>query len=490
MNSAKAAGGAASYLARDMRAELGPYLRIGLPLLATHILQMAMGLTDTLMAGRAGSLQLAGVAVGTGTWFPMVLGIIGVLFVLPAMVANLDGAKQNEEIAETTRQAAWLSLVAGLLVTLLSVTLVPLMYEMVGVEPQTRRIARLYILIVGVSAPFLAFSVVLRCYSEGLGFTLPVTVITLITTALNVPLNWVFIYGKLGMPALGGVGCALASGLLNIVSMLLVLAYTHWHPRYAPTRVLARFSWPHWPRMREILALGLPVGATLFIELSMFAGATVLISRLPPEVTAGHQIALQIASLAFMVPLSIGLTATIRVGNHLGAQNQLHAIRASVFALLATLLFAGLNSTLMVAGRHWLPMPFSTEEQVLRVASYLLLYAAAFQLFDGLQGAAMGCLRGYKDTFVPFVLVALCYWAMGLPLGIALAFDPQVVDWLRGLLGMAATARPLDAPGLWIAMNLSLLAVAGLLLWRLFVIQRRHLRAAREQPRTPAAAYT
>ena len=458
----------------NWREELKVYRRIGVPILATQLLQMSMGLVDTLMVGRYDSLHLAGVAVGTGSWFSSAFGLIGIVFVLSALVARHNGAGEQDKIPPLVRSTLWLAAGLGIIAICMVYFGFPRAYAFVGVLPETAEIAVSYTIAVASTAPLWAMSAVLRSYSEGLGRTLPIMLVVLGTALINIPLNWMLIYGNLGMPELGGVGAGVATATVNALSFVAMVAYCYWAPFLKDVRITDKFSWPRLDHVLTILKLGIPVGATLMIEISMFGGASVLAARLPPTITSGHLIALQIASMAFMIPLAIGMTTTVRVGHYLGLKSPVVAGKVSRLALILSMLAAGFNSSVMLALGDILIRPFTTDAAVIVVGTGLLLYAAIFQFWDALQGVAVGALRGYTDTLVPSIVVAISYWGIGIPLGWMLAFEPEMVADVVSSLGASGwMTREFGIEGLWVAMNISLLLVAVALIWRLRIVSER-----------------
>jgi MATE family multidrug resistance protein len=298
----------------------------------------------------------------------------------------------------------------------------------------------------------------LRFTSEGVGRTTPLIGVAVVGVACNVLGNWVFMWGNLGAPRLGATGCGLASA----ISFTLMWSALRWHLRrhayYAPFRLWSRPGvfgrddgepWFDGAMQRELLRLGAPIGVMVFMESSLFAAAALMLGTLGAEVVAGHQIALNWAAFMFMVPLGLGLAATIRVGHALGAGDEAAARFRGWVGIGCAIGFMACSATVLVFAREWIVGLYTKDAAVAAVAFSLLFWAAIFQLADGAQVSAASVLRGYKDTQLPAVITVVAYWGVGLPL-----------CWWLGL------RLELGPVGVWVGLTAALVAVAGMLLWR------------------------
>ncbi|WP_323150008.1 MATE family efflux transporter, partial [Pseudomonas oryzihabitans] len=299
-----------------IRREFGALLSLAAPIVIAQLSHSAMGFVDAVMAGRVGPLDLAAVALGNSVWIPVFLLMTGILLATTPKVAERHGGGRSGEIGSLVRQALWLALGCGLIASLLLLNARPLLVAM-HVDPQLIGPTLLYLKGIAMGLPATAFYYVLRCFSDGLGRTRPAMLVGLAGLALNVPLNWIFIQGHLGLPALGGAGCGFASGTVMWAMLLAMLAIIRTE-RYRSCAIFARFERPHGPTLRALLAIGVPIGIAVFAESSIFSVVALLIGELGPTVVAGHQVALNFSGLVFMVPLALGMAVTVRVGQALG----------------------------------------------------------------------------------------------------------------------------------------------------------------------------
>lgn len=441
----------------ERRRERRALLSLALPLLGGQLAQAGYGFVDTVMAGQAGAAALAGVAVGGSIWMPLYLFMLGILMSTTAVVARLFAANKTSAANEVLQQALLLALLLSGIICLLLFRVEPL-FRLLEVDPQIRPIVKDYLMGISLGAPAAAVFLVLRSYTESLGHTKPVLWISLAGLAANVPLNYIFIHGKLGLPALGGAGCGWATSISAWLMVALMAAYIKKsrHYRQQPLNL-----WPlqlRFDAFWRLLKLGFPSGLATFFEVSIFATIALFISTLGPVVTAGHQVALSITSLTFMVPLSLSMAATIRVGQARGKRDS-GALRLSLQQAFRINMGIGcLLAILLVASHPWLPLIYSSDPAVCLLASQLLLWAAAYQLSDAWQVMTMGCLRGFEDTTWSMLITLLVYWGLALPCGY--------------LLGLTDLIRPAMGPaGFWIGILVGLTAAAICLHWRLRLME-------------------
>ena len=271
---------------------------------------------------------------------------------------------------------------------------------------------------------------------------------------IHILASYCLIFGNLGFPEMGAKGAGLAAVIATWSALIILISYIKLNKVYDPTNIFDSFEIPSLKVLKEIINGGLPVGLSNFIEVSMFAGASLILGRLGSEVIAAHGIALNIGGLFFMVPLSIGLAAAVRVGNLVGERSY-HKARYSSFSSIKFGVIAALLNTFIILMFADHIVDFYTQDlTVIKIVLLLLMFAAFFQIPDGIAMCAVGSLRGYKDTFVPMLIMLLAYWVMALPLGYSLA----VTDFWATSLG---------APGMWAGMTLGLCIAATLAIWRL-----------------------
>jgi MATE family multidrug resistance protein len=411
--------------APDLPAEIRRTLLLAGPLVVGQVTSYAMTFVDTLMAGRLGALDLGAVAIGSSIWSAGMVFVVGLMMAVSAAVSQLDGAGRRRQAGELTRQALWLAL-------MVSVVFFWLMrrgdwvMSVIGVEPGVADLAHRYLLAISWGMPALAGMFVLRFFSEGAGYTRPTMYIGVMGIVFNVPLNYVLMFGKLGVPALGAEGCGWASAIVLWLQLIMMAGWIVWRPRYRPFGVFDRFSGPDWREIRALLLLGLPIGTMIFLEASLFIASALAIGTLGTLPVAAHQVAINFAGLVFMVPLGLSGAITVRVGNAVGREDRAGARRAGLVGMALALGFGGFSSIMMVLFPETIARLYTPDPEVVALASSLLFFAAVFQLADCLQVSAAGALRGLKDTRVPMAYCVLAYWLVGMTLGWWLTFRQ---DW-------------------------------------------------------------
>lgn len=434
-----------------LRREMRVSFALALPLVLGQASSMAMNIVDTVLAGRHGPVTLAAVGVGSAVWSVVILVSIGVLMAVPPTVSQLNGAGRRAEIGAVFRQALWLALALGIALVFVvragAAALAPM-----GITPEARPEAEAFLAAISWGAPGLALYFCLRYTSDGVAWTRPAMVFGLAGLVLLVPLGWALMFPA-GFGA-AGLGYAVA---ITLWCQAAALAIYLWRsPRFADLGLFARFDPPRWAPIRALLALGLPMGVSVFMEGSLFVATALIIGTLGTTQVAAHQIAILMASLFFMVPLGVAMATTVRVGHAVGAGDA-SAVRWSAAAGYSLAMVAQtISAVVLVAAGGWLATLFTDDPAVIALATLLMAYAAVFQYPDGLQALSAGALRGLKDTRVPMLVTVLAYWGLGLPLG----------AWL-GL------SKGQGAPGLWTGLIVGLSAAAMLLGWRFLRLSRR-----------------
>lgn len=427
--------------------EVRALLVIGGPLMATQLTQMAMGFFDTVMMGRVGPVELAAVAVGTGLWHTLFLLALGILMALSPSVAHLQGAGRMAEIGPLVRQALWLALVLGLCSFLGLRYLDGVLYR-VGVDAAIVPVARDYLraLSWGMFPIFAAMA--LRLFSEGVGRTQPVLLISLLGLAVNVVANYVLIFGHWGFPALGASGCGMATALGMGVMLIGMGSLVVWDHRYRIYGLFSRWDWPSWQMLRPLLILGLPIGIGLFMETAIFATVALLLGTLGAVAAAAHQVALNVAALTFMIPLGLSMATTIRVGHAMGRGDAGAARLSGWTGVGLGASFMAVMAVLILVGHRTIAGFYTDDVEVAAVAAGLLQLAALFQISDGLQVGALGALRGLKDTRVPMMIIIVAYWLIAFPLawqlGIRMGMGPAG-PWIGLIVGLTVAALLLNA---------------------------------------------
>lgn len=425
---------------------------------------MGMNVADTMLAGRHSAHALGVVGVGSAVWSLVIIIVLGFLFALPPMVAELDGAGRRDRIAAVVSQALWLALLLGVLLFFGVRSVEPLL-RLMQVDPTLVPDVVAFLRILSFGAPALAMFFALRYFSEGIGYTRATLYFSALGIVLFLPIGNVLVFGHFGMPAMGARGCALAMVISLWLQIAAFTVFVLRHPVYRDIALVQRFEGPRWSEMRKLLALGLPIGFMVLMEGSLFVVAALLISSLGTAAVASHQIAINLGSVSYMVPLGVGAATTVRVGNALGAGDQ-SRLRAAVVSGLLIVLFTQLTMAAAMATFAPVLAGLYTQEQgVIALASQLLIVCAVFQFSDGLQAVAASALRGLQDVRVPAVLTLVAYWGVGMTIGHWLAFE-----------------RGGGALGMWWGLAAGLSASAVLLLLRLGLQLRGRMRVPQVTP--------
>jgi len=436
-----------------LRTEIRQTLWLAGPVVFTQLAQISMGFIDTVMVGRLGRMELAGVALGSSVFFTLLLVCMGVMLAVGPMVSQAYGAGEYEPIGRSVRQGLWLGLALAVPAMILLWNIAPIL-RLLGQMDETITKAQAYLRAISFGfLPFLWF-VALRSFIEGVSRPRPVTVIAFCGVGLNIGANYVLMFGKLGFPALGLVGTGIASSIVYWSMFFLLLSYTIRHEEFAAFRLFARLGKPDWHYFREIFRIGWPIGAGLGIESGLFMITVMMMGWISTTALAAHQVAIQCAAFTFMVPLGIGLATSVRVGQAAGRRDPAGMRWAGWTGIGIGVVFMTGSATMFwifprpIVGLY-LDLSDPANAEVVRLAVSLLGIAAVFQVFDGIQVSAAGALRGLKDTRVPMIIGLLSYWGVGLTVGYILGFP----------FGMAAH-------GLWWGLVMGLGAAAILLAWR------------------------
>lgn len=440
--------------------ETSKILKLSLPLFIAQFAQMAMGFVDTIMAGGVSASDMAAVSIAASIWLPCILFGVGVLMALIPLIAQAHGANKLDTIPSTGQQGLYLAL-------LLSIPIIVILYNAgaivayMDIEPELKYITTYYLYAILPAVPAYLLFQALRNYVEGLSLTKPAMVISFIGLLVNIPLNWIFVYGKFGMPALGGIGCGIATTLVYWVMLFALIGYVFVSKKLQYLSLFNNFAKPDFKQLTSICKLGLPVAIAIFFEVTIFAGIAVLVAPLGSLVVASHQIAMNFSAMVFMLPMSIASAVSIRVGFNLGRGNNQEAKVATYAGLVVGLGLSAITALLTIIFKENIAMLYTDNQTVIDLAVTLMFFAALYQCVDAVQVVAAGALRGYKEMTAIFTRTFIAYWIVGLPLGYLLA----MTDIITPALG---------AKGFWIGITIGLTVAAILLGQRLFSIQKKH----------------
>lgn len=426
----------------NLRKEAGITLKIGLPVIIAQLLQMSMNFVDTVMAGNLSADALAAVAVGGAVFIPFMMLAAGILMALTPIVAQLVGARNFKEIGVNVRQGLWLSLILAIPVFFLIRNLEFVMHFM-DVTPSIIPVAQGYLDAISWGIFGVCGYMALRFFNEGMSVTRPAMYFALLGVFVNIPANYVFMYGKLGMPKLGAVGCGYASAIVGFVMFLGMLVFTMNHKPYDRFEIFSRFRLPEWQYFKEILHIGIPIGLSSTMEVTMFALVSLLMGSIGAIAVAGHQIAINFSAMTFMVPFGLSTAVSTRVGNAIGKGSMHEARRRGYVGIGLAALFMSSTALLMYLFPDLITSMYTQDPDVQSVAISLLYMAAIFQISDGLQVSGYGALRGLKDTKIPMIVNFIAYWMIGLPLGyylgIVRGIGPQGL-WMGLIAGLTTAA--------------------------------------------------
>ncbi|QDQ26054.1 MATE family efflux transporter [Chitinimonas arctica] len=436
------------------------------PMLVGQLASVGMAVADVAMAGHASAQDLAAVSLGASIWSIIIVTMMGVMMSVNPTVSHHVGAGEFGRIPHVIRQALWKALGVGL-IALLAANAATLIFDHMTLEAPVRDMAKQFLRVVSFALPAFSCFRVLYGYSASLNQTKPMMVIALVALLLNVLVNWLLIYGKFGLPRLGGVGCAWATLACVWFNLVVMVWWMHREPVYRATWPFDRYEGPNWGEIRTLLKIGVPIGVTYFAEASAFGLIALLVAEFGSAEVASHQIALNFSSLVFMVPLSMGVALITRIGHALG-EGDPHAARFRAWVGVgASLAFAIVSAGFIALFNQQIAAAYTSDALVAAKAAQLLVFAALFQLSDATQVSTSSAIRGYKVTRPPMIIHMTAFWGFSLPLGCVLGLAPA---WFP-----LSPAEPMAARGFWLALVVGLTVAALGLTWFLDKLSRRRL---------------
>ena len=424
-------------------------LVLAAPLIAGQLFTMGMNVVDVMLAGHLGAHVLGAVAIGSSIWSLVVMALVGLMTALPPSIAQLDGAGRRDAVVPLFRQALWLAIAVGLGLMAAVWWGGPVFARAIGLPAGVAADVGGFLRAASFGAPGLALFFACRGFSEGLSATRPTMLIGALGVLLLIPVGYLLMYGGFGLPGHGARGSGMAAAIICWVEGLSYAAVVRFAPFYPGVAWGGGRPGLDLRAIAGLLRLGLPMAASVLMEVGLFSAAGLAIGRLGETAVSGHQIALNIAGLAFMVPLGVSTAITVRVGNAVGRRDPTGVRRAGLVGIGLVLATQLCSSLVMLGAPRLIASLYTADPAVTASAAGLLLLAGLFQLSDGIQVAANGALRGLKDTRLPMLITAFAYWGVGMP-----------VAWWLGF------PRGMGAPGVWLGLCAGLTVAAALLLLR------------------------
>lgn len=436
------------------------FLVILIPILITQLGLFAMNFFDTIMSGQVSAVDLAGVAIGTSLWVPVFTGLNGILIALSPIVSQLFGGNKKEDIPYAVRQGIYLAIILSLIVLVFGYIVLDPILNGMALDPEVRRIAKQYLIALGVGITPLFIYNILRSFMDALGQTRMSMIIILVSLPVNILFNYIFIFGKLGAPALGGVGAGIASALTYLFCMIFSILIIHKVRPFKSFRIFYSWTRPSIPSWVEQLKIGVPIGFAIFFETSIFAAVTLFMSQYDTYTIAAHQAALNFASFLYMIPLSISMALTIAVAYEVGAKRYKDARVYSFMGIIIAVILSIVCGLSLYIFDDPVAALYNSNPTVIELTKNFLFFAIFFQLSDAFGAPIQGALRGYKDVNITLLMAFISYWIIGLPSGYVMANYTVIGPY-----------------GYWIGLIIGLAVGAVTLLGRLLYIQKRNQRS-------------
>ncbi|CAN7565906.1 MATE family efflux transporter [Peribacillus frigoritolerans] len=419
-----------------------------IPILITQISMYAMTFFDVMMSGQYSTQDVAGVSIGSSLWTPVYTGLSGILIALTPVVSQLVGSRQSKSVSYSVMQAIYLAVALALFILIIGAFSLNPVLNAMDLEDSVHMVAHDYLIALSLGIIPLFIYNALRAFIDALGQTRISMIITLCALPVNVLFNYLLIYGKFGFPELGGVGSGYATAITYwLIALVAILVVIKINP-FSTYQVFTEFFRVSWKEWRALLLIGVPIGLAIFFETSIFSAVTLLMSKYDTVTIASHQIAMNFASLLYMIPLSISMALTIVIGFEIGAARYKDAKEYSWIGISMALTMSLVLSAILFLFREPVASLYTKDHEVMMLTSHFLIYAIFFQISDALQAPIQGILRGYKDVNVTFAMSLVSYWILGLPIGY---FFAKFTDmgafgyWIGLISGLALGAIGLAA---------------------------------------------
>ncbi len=425
-----------------LRDHLNTTFHLAYPVMLSQLGQVSVGVADSMMVGRLGALPLAAASLGNSIFFVLMMFGIGISMGMTPLISIADGKGKTKRISRLFSHGLWINVVTSILLTIVVIGLSQGLHFL-NQPTEVVVLAIPYLLIITASLlPMMVFQT-FKQMAEGLSQTKQAMYITILCNLVNVFLNWVLIWGYLGAPALGLNGAGWATLISRILMMVFMGAYIFYSQRYRIYQLSLSLRNASLPMISRILKIGVPTGFQFIFEVSAFSAAAIMMGWIGVNALAGHQIALNLASISYMMATGLATAGMIRVSNQIGKGNikDMREAGMVVFGMVIVFMFAA--AILFIAARFYLPTLYIDDPEVIALSASLLIIAGLFQLSDGVQVVGLGVLRGMEDVKVPTLVTLLAYWVLGLPLGYLFAFELGMAEkgiWYGLLIGLSITA--------------------------------------------------
>ncbi len=432
-------------------------LNLAYPVMLSQLGQVMVGVADSMMVGQIGKDSLAGASLGNSIFVLFLTFGIGISYGITPLVAKADGEGNPQAIIDLLKHGFLVNLITSALLFIVMM-ITSIIFPYLGQPDPVVYLAVPYFIVISISIlPFMIFQTA-RQFAEGLSLTRQAMIVTVSGNILNILLNYLLIFGKLGLPSLGLFGAGIATLISRIIMAVMMVYFVYYHRRFT-------IYWKHFERIgfkmniiRRILSIGLPSGLQFIFEVGAFSLAAIMVGWIGTTALAAHQIAISLASITYMMATGIATATTIRVGNQLGRNDALMLRKVGFTGFLMGATFMGVSALVMISLNNYLPTWYIDDQEVIGLASELILIAAIFQISDGLQVVGLGALRGMSDVKIPTLVTLLAYWILALPIG-----------YLFGIY------LDFGASGIWIGLLIGLTVTAALLIYRFKQISSKNV---------------
>lgn len=449
------------YETSNLKEKLKLFSIILIPILITQVSMYLMNFFDTVMSGRVSPQDLAGVAIGSSLWVPIFTGVNGILIAITPIIAHLVGAGKTKTVPEKVQQGIFLASLLAIMILVIGIFVLNPVLHVMDLDERVAHIAKYYLISLAVGiVPLFIFNT-LRAFMDALGKTRTSMLVILISLPLNVFFNYIFIFGKLGLPAFGGVGSGIATAITYWIICIIAFILLNKLEPFRSYHLFTGWAMPSLKAWLEQLKIGVPIGFAIFFETSIFSAVTLLMSAYSTYTIAAHQAAINFASLLYMIPLSVGMALTICVGFEAGAKRFFDARQYGYIGLSSGIFIAVFAGLVLFLFNEPIAGLYNTNPEVIQLTKQFIYFAIFFQLADAFGAPIQGALRGYKDVNMTFVMALVSYWVIGLPTG-----------W------MLANYTELGPFGYWVGLIVGLSFGAVVLLFRLLHLQKKNIKKA------------